>query len=668
LSYGYVPATSTYTTSSEHDAVTWSGSVPTVSVAGTFSSTAQLDSRGRPWTASGNNGQKATYSLDKQGNMLSVGDTISTTQWTPDALNRSGLQTNPDTGQLQYLYGTDGRFAGIRTPRGLTFSYKRNGLGDITESDNPDSGNIVYTPDSFGRVQTEARSNGTSITYGWDGLDRLTSRSSSGNTESYHYDEANGKGQLTSFSSVTGSRTYGFDTAGRITGQTDVIFGNSFGQSRTFNGAGQLVTQTYPSGLQLTYGYSTDGHLSSISSNVPSAPTLASQMVYQPAGGGLYAWHYGNGSNRNVFFDADGRVTTVQTPGIQNVSIAYYADNTVKSQTDVLRSTLTASYTYDPNKRLQSVTRTNDNQSFLWDVDSNRTSSTRAGAGTTYTYATDSNRLTSLNGVNVTYMTGGGDYYQVGTRSYSRDEFDRLSVAYLNGSSVGQYRYNVLDQRVYKSAATGVTYYVYDPEGRLIAESTNNSETDYVWLGSQLLALYRGGQMYYVSNDRLARPEVATNASNGIVWRAANAAFDRTVSTDAIGGLNISYPGQYFDSESGLYNNGRRYYESGTGRYIQSDPIGIVAGVNTYAYVNGNPLLRIDRRGLISSAAKEILIDLTFDVGAAIIVAACPECVLTALVIEAGGNLLGAGLAYYEGRHAIQKNEETKQTVDKQCH
>jgi hypothetical protein len=78
--------------------------------------------------------------------------------------------------------------------------------------------------------------------------------------------------------------------------------------------------------------------------------------------------------------------------------------------------------------------------------------------------------------------------------------------------------------------------------------------------------------------------------------------------------------------------------------------------------------LRIDRRGLISSAAKEILIDLTFDVGAAIIVAACPECVLTALVIEAGGNLLGAGLAYYEGRHAIQKNEETKQTVDKQCH
>ena len=57
-------------------------------------------------------------------------------------------------------------------------------------------------------------------------------------------------------------------------------------------------------------------------------------------------------------------------------------------------------------------------------------------------------------------------------------------------------------------------------------------------------------------------------------------------------------PGQYFDQETNLTYNYFRDFDSSIGRYIQSDPIGLEGGVDTYAYVKNKPLSLVDLNGL----------------------------------------------------------------------
>ena len=69
--------------------------------------------------------------------------------------------------------------------------------------------------------------------------------------------------------------------------------------------------------------------------------------------------------------------------------------------------------------------------------------------------------------------------------------------------------------------------------------------------------------------------------------------------------FNLRFPGQYYDAETGLHYNYFRDYDPSVGRYVESDPIGLRGGLNTYAYVN-DPLTQLDPLGLMGSGSGSV--------------------------------------------------------------
>ena len=112
-------------------------------------------------------------------------------------------------------------------------------------------------------------------------------------------------------------------------------------------------------------------------------------------------------------------------------------------------------------------------------------------------------------------------------------------------------------------------------------------------------------QVYYIHTDQLNTPRLITNAANAKVWEwnnddpfANNPVNDDPNATGNHFTYNPRLPGQYFDSETNTHYNYYRDYDPSTGRYIESDPIGLAGGINGYAYVNGSPVNSIDPKGL----------------------------------------------------------------------
>jgi RHS repeat-associated protein len=188
------------------------------------------------------------------------------------------------------------------------------------------------------------------------------------------------------------------------------------------------------------------------------------------------------------------------------------------------------------------------------------------------------------------------------------------------GTNTVTYLYNALEQRLKKTGPTaivptGANYYVYDLQGQLIGEydATNKVISETVYLGSTPVALIKQTiagtttttTANYIYADQIDTPRVITRASdNKMVWRWDQAdPFGLTPASEnpqALGvfASNARFPGQVYDKESNLHYNWHRDFDPQLGRYVQSDPIGLAGGINTFAYVGGNPVVGVDPDGL----------------------------------------------------------------------
>jgi len=113
-----------------------------------------------------------------------------------------------------------------------------------------------------------------------------------------------------------------------------------------------------------------------------------------------------------------------------------------------------------------------------------------------------------------------------------------------------------------------------------------------------ILAGTAQAETYYFHNDHLGTPQALTDKDQNVVWEANYTPFGEANITKEDVEMNLRLPGQYFDQETGLHYNYFRSYDPNTGRYLQSDPIGLIAGPNTYAYADQNPIINLDLYGL----------------------------------------------------------------------
>jgi RHS repeat-associated protein len=584
-------------------------------------------------------GNTTTSQYDANGNVTSITDPLShVTHQYFDALNRLQQSQDPKGNYTSYQVDPLDHVTLVTSPRGLVSgfntSYTYDAFGELLAQVSPDTGATTYDYSQWLSgakiVKTDAKAH--AVTFNYDSLYRVKSQIANGTKDiTYTYDDAtaghNGIGRLASFTDSSGSSTYQYDSHGLVSKKTAVAGGNTYIAIYHRDAADNITSIAYPpANGTVVYDRDVMGRITAVGTTCCNNPTfyIATNITYMPFGP-ISGLHYANGLTEARNYDLAYRLTGINTPGKQVWTYGYNNDGTLSGITDSLDSTNTQSFSYDPMGRLVKATGAYGTVSIgsdsvnhpelSYDADGNRTQMTVGTTTTTYAYGnadgTGSNRLKTLTvGTQITtpVYDADGSTTTDGTYNYSYDYLDRNTLVkdVMGGATEYSADYNALGERVMKTVGTTVTSYAYDEDGHLVAEINPNGTIlkQHIWLGDRPLAYYQvningstSADVKYLHVDQLNTPIMMTNstAATGWTWRPdpwGNGAISS-------GTYRPRFAGQYYDNQTGNTQNWMRDYDPQTGRYLQSDPIGLRGGVNTYVYVFGNPLIGRDPFGLV---------------------------------------------------------------------
>ena len=272
------------------------------------------------------------------------------------------------------------------------------------------------------------------------------------------------------------------------------------------------------------------------------------------------------------------------------------------------RTDQTASYGYDTLGQLTTETNTKGSYTYSYDTYGN----IRSVSGTeshTYTYGNSEWRdlLTKYDGTTISYDTNGNptSYYNGSSYTMAWKNGRQLSSVTTGGTTT-TYTYDATGVRDSKTVGS-TTYKFYTANGQVGRQSGNGKNWTFFYdnQGRPNALIYDNAVYYYVLN--LQGDVIGLiNTSGTYVAQYAYDAWGKVISSSGtLADINpLRYRGYYYDSETGFYYLGSRYYDPAIKRFINADEATVavadnasLSDKNLFAYCDNNPVSRKDDGG-----------------------------------------------------------------------
>jgi RHS repeat-associated protein len=501
-----------------------------------------------------------------------------------------------------------GRLISTIDPLGNTTRMEYDGINRLTKVIDSLGNTIQYTYDVNGNLVTHKDQRGNNTQFSYDLRNRLQTRTDAlTKVENYVYDLG---GNLTRVTDRKGQVTgYTYDALNR---RTQVGFGATVAAPTTYQ---NTITYTYDGGNRATVLVdSTNGTINRTHDGLDRrtqevTPQGTVNYTYDTASRRATMQVVGQANPVIYGYDNADRLTTV-TQGASVVSIGY--DNANRRTSLVLPNGVAIGYSYDNANQLSAIAyvkgaATLGTLSYTYDKAGRRLSQDGTYARTGLPAAVPSrtydanNRITAQGTTTYTYDLN-GDLIGDGANTYTWNSRNQLSA--ISGSVAASFQYDAVGRRRTKIVAGTTTKFLYDGENLVQEMNASNVATANLLTGLDIDEVY--SRTHPLGTEHLLADALGSTLaladSSGVVQTSYTyEPFGKSSRAGAVTTNTQTYTGRE-DDGTGLYYYRARYYHPILSRFISEDPLGIVAGPNSYAYVGGNPLSYSDPLGLNPAA------------------------------------------------------------------